>query len=217
MSEDVIREPVGRRARKKERQRQTILREALQLFLSQGFKETTVAQIADAADIAASTFFLYFPSKDDLLFAGHSQSAQTIVAALANRESSVTTVSILRAIAREGTDSGRWGLELWDLRARVIKSDPALSGQERARWAEVVRPALIQSYAADINEQPPAIRARLLTAMTIGPMLEVGRIDFEVEALSTQDEHLSAHRFLAELFDLLESTCARFAEGNERI
>ncbi|MFC4949352.1 TetR/AcrR family transcriptional regulator [Pseudonocardia sp. GCM10023141] len=57
----------GLRERKKARTRELIQREALRLFREQGYPATTVEQIAEAAEVAASTVFRYFPTKEDLV------------------------------------------------------------------------------------------------------------------------------------------------------
>jgi AcrR family transcriptional regulator len=59
----------GRREANKQRTRETLERVALQLFLDQGYQETTVPEIAAAAEVAERTFFRYFPTKADVLFA----------------------------------------------------------------------------------------------------------------------------------------------------
>ena len=57
----------GRRERKKRELRTRIYETARQLFLERGFEATTVAEIAEAADVAQGTFFNHFASKNDLL------------------------------------------------------------------------------------------------------------------------------------------------------
>lgn len=58
---------VGLRERKKQKVRQTIRREAYRLFAAQGYQATTVDQIAAAAEVSPSTFFRYFPTKEQLI------------------------------------------------------------------------------------------------------------------------------------------------------
>ncbi|WP_433599588.1 TetR family transcriptional regulator [Nocardia sp. CA-135953] len=57
------------RERKKERTRRTIREEAFRLFREQGYTETTIEQIAAAAEVSPSTFFRYFPTKEQLVLA----------------------------------------------------------------------------------------------------------------------------------------------------
>jgi len=55
----------GLRERKKQKTRESIQRAALRLFEKQGYEATTIEQIAAAAEISPSTFFNYFPTKED--------------------------------------------------------------------------------------------------------------------------------------------------------
>jgi AcrR family transcriptional regulator len=58
---------VGLRETKAKKTRRRILSEALQLFGCNGYEQTTMEAIAEAAEVSPSTLYRYFPSKDLIL------------------------------------------------------------------------------------------------------------------------------------------------------
>jgi AcrR family transcriptional regulator len=58
---------MGLREMKAARSRQTMTDVALELFLRDGFDETTMEQIAERAEVGTTTLYRYFPTKDQLL------------------------------------------------------------------------------------------------------------------------------------------------------
>jgi AcrR family transcriptional regulator len=88
----------GLRERKKARTRTAIQQQALRLFREQGFQATTVEQIAAAAEVAPSTVFRYFPTKEDLTVLDDYYSlAEGIAQALAAQPGELNPVGAIRA------------------------------------------------------------------------------------------------------------------------
>ena len=61
-------EQVDRQERRKRRTRQAIQTAALELFAERGYRETTISDIAERADVAPRTVTVHFPAKEELLF-----------------------------------------------------------------------------------------------------------------------------------------------------
>jgi AcrR family transcriptional regulator len=74
------------------------LREAaLELYLEQGFEQTTVAEIGERAGVTARTFFRYFADKREVLFAGSEVLQDTMIAALEGAPESASAMTAVRA------------------------------------------------------------------------------------------------------------------------
>jgi AcrR family transcriptional regulator len=67
LQEDISGRPRGRVERRKARTRRNLLGAARHLFAARGVEHTTIAEIAEQADIAIGSFYNFFSTKDDLL------------------------------------------------------------------------------------------------------------------------------------------------------
>ena len=86
---------IGLRERKKARTRAAIQAEAMRLFREQGYQATTVEQIAEAAEVSPSTFFRYFPTKEDVVL--WDDFDPLIVEAFRERPSNELPITAMRA------------------------------------------------------------------------------------------------------------------------
>lgn len=127
-------EDVGLRARKKLRTRELIFRTAVRLFEERGYERTTIAEIADAADVATKTFFNYFRSKEDLLFSDHGQRVAVMLEVVESRapgEPIAALVARLRERLVEQMLSGAldWDADLLPLRTTLVMTVPSLQAR----------------------------------------------------------------------------------------
>ena len=103
-------QPSGLRERKKARTRVTIREEALRLFREQGYHATTVEQIAAAAEVSPSTFFRYFPTKEDVVLQDDVE--PLLAEAIEHQPPELSVVAAVRASLR--TVIGNLDEEQWD-------------------------------------------------------------------------------------------------------
>jgi AcrR family transcriptional regulator len=106
----------GLRERKKVRTRSTIQHEALRLIREQGYDETTVSQIAEAAEVSESTFFRYFPTKEALFL--EDDFDEVLVEAYRSQPPGLNPIQAMRAAMRE-TFQDITPEEIADLRQRM--------------------------------------------------------------------------------------------------
>ncbi|MGH3814820.1 MAG: TetR family transcriptional regulator [Pseudonocardiaceae bacterium] len=78
------RSQLGLRERKKQRTRNALIDAAFRLFTERGYENTTVADIADAAEVSTRTFFSYFPTREDVIFADTDERLAAMRTALAD-------------------------------------------------------------------------------------------------------------------------------------
>lgn len=120
------------RERKRQRTRSALIDAAVDLCLRRGYDNTTVEQIAEAADVSPRTFSRYFSSKDAVFIAVLDDLADEITAAIRQQPSDLGPMEALRAahvavlmrVAR--VPLARLTTERVALILRVVNSSPAL-------------------------------------------------------------------------------------------
>jgi AcrR family transcriptional regulator len=152
------------RDRNRVRARAEIVAAAQALFLSQGYAETSVEQVAEAAGVAPRTVFRHFPRKEDLVFHRHSEQVGRFAALLAeqpdDRPALDALVAALLGMLRldEGPSDGSM-LRLLDREPELQRRDAALIADHHAAAV-----AFLATRGADPQ------RAELLAGAFMGAM-----------------------------------------------
>jgi AcrR family transcriptional regulator len=156
---------VSLRDRKRERTRRAIVEAAADLFERHGYEETTVADIAAAAEIGTRTFFTYFPTKEDVLFPDSAARVQGALDAIAAREPGERPAEVLlRALKHlSGPRTDMVG-RLAVLRTRLTREVPAVRGKGLQVQLEAHREIARRLHAAYPSELDEVSAAALVGA-----------------------------------------------------
>jgi AcrR family transcriptional regulator len=154
--------PTGLRERKRQRTHRTIARVALELFEAQGFHETTIPQIAEAADVSPRTVSAYFPHKEDLAFPDAEEEFAGLEARLHDREPGETATEALRAWLRSWLEDEGERVAEREIRRRVIRSDDGLRTYEHhytRRMQGLIAEAIARDLGGSVNDLEPRMAA----------------------------------------------------------
>jgi AcrR family transcriptional regulator len=190
----------GLRERKKARTRAAIREHAIRLFSENGYEKTTVDLIAAAADISPSTFFRYFPTKEDLVL--QDDLDVRMLEAFARQPAGVPPIAAIRAAVKEALGSfteaemdqirvtTELSLTVPDIRARAM--------DEFARTIAVVG----QAVADRCGRSPDDLPVRALAGAVIGVIMAVS---MPWSSFQGSPDALALFAQVDEALDLLES------------
>ncbi|MEV6840542.1 helix-turn-helix domain-containing protein [Streptomyces sp. NPDC051133] len=198
--------PSGRRERKKAATRQKIADTALRLFLEQGYDAVGIRDVAAEADVAVTTVFSHFASKEALVFEQDEDFEQRLIRAVSDRGPHEPLIPALRrevqALVRHCTADS--AAPVW----HMIDQSPALREYEesmRLRHAE----SLATAIAAD-----PGLSRTTTTCRAIAR--------FVIDAYALAREAADPQAAVEEIFRMIEAawavTCssADFADSADR-
>ncbi|MFC9626305.1 TetR/AcrR family transcriptional regulator [Streptomyces sp. NPDC056930] len=184
--------PSGRRERKKAATRQKIADTALRLFLERGYDTVGIRDVAAEADVAVTTVFSHFASKEALVFEQDQDFEQRLTKAVTSRAPHEPLIPALRreiqALVRHCTADS--AAPIW----RMIDESPALREYEesmRLRHAE----SLATAIAAD-----PDLSRTTTACRTIAR--------FVIDAYSLAREAADPQTAVDEIFQMVEAAWA---------
>jgi AcrR family transcriptional regulator len=166
----------GLRERKKQRTRDAIVREAMALFRERGFDATTVADIAEAADIAPRTFFAYFETKEAVVFHDFDEVADRFAERLRDRAEGETTFDALRAWVLEWLDDRDLLGSEERKRHKLVRDTPALQAREHANRARF-EALIAEGVAKDLGVPADGLRPRMVSAAAVAALTTLGDLD----------------------------------------
>lgn len=159
----------GLRERKKAKTRAAIQRSALRLFAEQGYEATTVEQIAEAAEVSPSTFFRYFPSKEDVAL--YDDLDPLFIAAFEAQPAGLTPVQALRGAIHavlEGLPAEEMARQ-WE-RSKLILSIPELRMRTLDQFTSMIQ-LVAELIARRAGRSPDDLAMRAYAGAVIGTML----------------------------------------------
>ncbi len=187
------------RERKKARTRAAIREHALRLFREQGYESTTVEQIAAAAEVSPSTFFRYFPTKEDVVL--RDDFDERMFGAFEQQPLSLSPIAALRAAMSEAIatftpaewaefqEMSSFGMSIPEVRARML--------DEMSRMIETA----VDALAKRTGRSPAELSVRVYAGAIIGAIMAV----MGPEAYSEGTVDAQAFERVDEALALLES------------
>jgi AcrR family transcriptional regulator len=159
--------PVAIGERKRRAIRGELSEVALRLLTDRDFDSLTIDQIASAAGISRRTFFRYFTSKEDMVFAFLDQWAVQLAADIVARPADEDPVAAVQNSFRQLTAAyDDRALEL----VRLVRETPMLREQEKIN-REHLRLAVVNALATRLGVSPEKdMRPQILATIAFAPL-----------------------------------------------
>jgi AcrR family transcriptional regulator len=176
--------------------RSRIAETALELFVRQGFAETTIDQIAESAGVARRTIFRHFDGKEAILFDRLVVRRGEAVQRLRERPASEAPLQSLYAVLRELAIEG-YDRNLLDQIRAVLAMEPRLAGGELATANRTQKDQLLETLQDRAGGKRSFAELQAITVMAMGWFGSAAHIFLT--------EHRSS---LVDCFDEVVATCA---------
>lgn len=162
---------LGLRDRKKLQTRRVIRNEAMRLIEENGYANTTVEQIAEAAEVSPSTFFRYFPSKEMVLMANDLD--RVTIEALERQPADMPSLQAFRRaleITMATLSEDEWRFER--ARLRMVLSIPELKAAQFDEYRHTVT-KLTEADCRRTGREPDDFEVRVFVGALAGGLMAV--------------------------------------------
>ena len=161
----------GLRERKKARTRAALREHALRLFRLQGYQATTVEQIAAAAEVSPSTFFRYFPTKEDLVLQDDMDTR--MIAAFERQPPGLGPIAAVRAATRQMlTSYSETDMDVLRETARLTVTVPEIRARAMDEFARTIA-VVAEAVAKRAGRSPDDLAVRAMAGAIIGVIMSV--------------------------------------------
>src|SRR5215469_3487724 len=181
----------GLRERKKAKTRAAIQRHALRLFRTQGYEATTVEQIAEAAEVSPSTFFRYFPTKEDVVL--YDPFDPVLIAAFKAQPAALSPMEAIRESLHVtlAAMSGEDREEQWE-RGKLILAIPDVRMRALDDFLATAQ-LLAELVASRLGRRPDDLALHTFIGSVIGALMAAflaGVNDPDADVVELMDESL---------------------------
>lgn len=135
---------------------------ALELFVEQGFAETTVPQITARAGLTTRTFFRHFADKREVLFGGYDEIPDRVTGLIAGAPDGLPALAVIEqglVVMAETRFEGR--RDYLRTRREVIRTDPGLGERDLRKMAVLGEAATAAFRQRGLDELAAAVAAQL--------------------------------------------------------
>lgn len=155
------------RTRRRDRQRDAILRAAARLFRERGFADTGMRDIAAAADLSAANLYHYFDGKNALLYYCQDRALDRMLASVASaRRASRSAAHRLRTVFIAHLQTLLDEIEGATAHLQIDSLPPSLRAaivRKRDRYEQALRRIIVEGIAGgELVDMDPAIAARAM-------------------------------------------------------
>jgi len=186
---------LGRRERKKAETRAALHRAALDLFAANGFRETRVSDIAEAADVAPATFFRHFQSKEEVALVDVMARINAVISGLEGRPDGEGPLAACQALVDTPEGAGLTPGADEIVVAGLIAVNPSVSGYFFWQMTKVTGRLAIE-FCRRMGVGHTDLRPQLLASAVVGSLNAV-LVTWLADPLTTDPQELTRRAFAA--------------------